>query len=159
MSCGALGLIVPGVGIAASPREITWDDLLPEGVPYSEIIGEGEMDWENDTWSPIYDDNATKLNEALNGAFIRMPGYIVPLEIGTEGVSEFLLVPYVGACVHVPPPPANQLVYVKADDPWPSEALWDAVWVEGQMQTQLKSTDLGQTGYLLTANAMEIYQW
>ena len=59
---GAAGLCLPKVGMAASPREILWEDLIPPGVPYAEIVGEGDMDVENDTWAPIYDENATKLN-------------------------------------------------------------------------------------------------
>lgn len=101
-----LGFLAPApFAYAQTPREITWDDLIPPGVPYGEIIGEGEIDMLNDTWNPIFDENARKLNEALHGAYIRMPGFIVPLEINAEGVSEFVLVPYQGACIHTPPPP------------------------------------------------------
>ena len=117
------------------------------------------MDVINDTWAPIYDANATKLNEALNGAFIRMPGFIIPFEIGVDGVTEFMLVPYVGACIHVPPPPANQLVMVESKKPWPGDDLWDPVWVTGVMRTQLQSTELGQTGYFIQAVSMEVYVW
>lgn len=144
---------------AKSAREIEWDELIPRGVPYSEIIGEGVMDEQSDFWAPVYDANATKLNERLDGAYIRMPGYIVPLELGSEGVTSFLLVPYVGACIHVPPPPANQLVFVTSEKPWPSDSIWDPVWVTGRMSTRLQSTELGQTGYELKADLMEIYEW
>ena len=75
-------LATPKTALAATPREITWDDLLPAGVPYSEIIGEGELDEVNDTWNPIYDENATKLNESLDGSYIKMPGFIIPFDIG-----------------------------------------------------------------------------
>lgn len=152
-------LAAPQVALAATPREITWDDLIPPGVPYSEIIGQGEIDEINDTWNPIFDENATKLNKALDGAFIKMPGFIIPFDVGAKGVTEFMLVPYTGACIHTPPPPANQLVMVDTKTPWPSDDLWDPVWVIGQMRTQLQSTDLGQTGYAITAEKMEIYEW
>ncbi|WP_439143503.1 DUF3299 domain-containing protein [Planktotalea sp.] len=152
-------LAAPQVALAATPREITWDDLIPPGVPYSEIIGQGEIDEINDTWNPIFDENATKLNKALDGAFIKMPGFIIPFDVSAKGVTEFMLVPYTGACIHTPPPPANQLVMVDTKTPWPSDDLWDPVWVIGQMRTQLQSTDLGQTGYAITAEKMEIYEW
>ena len=155
-----LGLLgCPRLALAAAAREITWDDLIPPGVPYSEIIGEGEIDEVNDTWRPIYDANATKLNDALNGAYVRLPGFIIPLELGSEGVVEFILVPYVGACIHTPPPPPNQLVLVRTIDPWPGDQLWDPVWVTGRMSTQLMSTEVAETGYALTADRMEIYEW
>ncbi len=151
--------LAPAAALAATPREIMWDELIPAGLPYSEIIGEGEVDLINDTWNPIYDANATKLNEDLNGAYIKMPGFIIPFDISAEGVTNFMLVPYVGACIHTPPPPANQLVMVNAETPWPGDQLWDAVWVTGMMRTQLQSTDLGQTGYEIVADAMEVYVW
>ena len=152
-------LVTPKTVLAATPREITWDDLLPAGVPYSEIIGEGELDEVNDTWNPIYDENATKLNESLDGSYIKMPGFIIPFDIGVKGVTEFMLVPYTGACIHMPPPPANQLVMVNAKTPWPSDDLWNPVWVIGMMRMQLQTTDLGQTGYAIVADQMEVYEW
>ena len=152
-------IALPGTAIAATPREVTWNDLIPPGVAYSEIIGEGEVDLANDTWNPIYDANGVKLNEDLNGAFIKMPGFIIPFDTSAEGVTSFMLVPYVGACIHTPPPPANQLVMVDSVKPWPGDQLWDPVWVTGTMHTQLQSTKLGQTGYAITANAMEVYEW
>lgn len=88
-----------------------------------------------------------------------MPGFIIPFDTSAKGVSEFMLVPYTGACIHTPPPPANQLVMVKAETPWPSDKLWDPVWVTGLMRTQLQSTDLGQTGYAIEADEMEVYEW
>ncbi len=151
--------ITPNTAFAATTREITWDDLLPPGLAYSEIIGEGEIDESNDTWNPIYDANAIKLNEDLNGTYIKMPGFIIPFDVSAEGVTNFMLVPYVGACVHTPPPPANQLVMVNAAKPWPGDELWNPVWVTGTMRTQLQSTELGQTGYSISADDMEVYVW
>jgi hypothetical protein len=154
---GSLGL--PGAAMAEAPKNVQWDDLIPPGIPYSEIIGEGEIDFVNDTWNPIYDANATKLNEALNGVLVRMPGYVIPLEQSAKGVTEFMLVPYVGACIHTPPPPANQLVLVNSDTPWEFNDLWDPVWVTGRMKTKVQDTDLGTTGYTLVAETMEPYEW
>jgi len=154
-ACAAL----PRAGFASTAKEITWDDLIPPGVAYSEIVGEGVMDELNDTWRPIFDANATKLNPALNGAYIKMPGFIIPIDLSNDGVTSFVLVPYVGACIHVPPPPPNQLVFVTTDTPWPSEDLWEAVWVTGQMAHELQTTEVAETGYALKADKMEIYVW
>ncbi len=155
MACSALSR----PALAETPWEIGWDDLIPPGVPYAEIIAEGELDEINDTWAPVFDANATKLNEALDGALIRMPGFIIPLEITRNGVTDFMLVPYIGACIHVPPPPPNQLVLAHTETPWPDDALWDAVWVIGTMRTRLQSTALAQTGYALEVKSMETYEW
>ncbi len=159
LTSGAAALALPRIARAASAREIGWEDLIPPGVPYSEIVGEGEMDEVNDTWAPIFDENATKLNEALDGARIRMPGFVLPLELDARGVTEFMLVPYVGACLHVPPPPPNQLVLAHVEEPWPGDTLWEAVWVEGTMRTVIQRNELAQTGYALAVDAMEVYEW
>ncbi|MDF1669957.1 MAG: DUF3299 domain-containing protein [Roseovarius sp.] len=159
VAAAAAGAALPSRLRARTAREITWDDLIPPGVPYSEIIGEGDMDEASDTWNPIFDANATKLNAALDGMFIRMPGYILPLEQSSEGVTEFVLVPYVGACLHVPPPPPNQLVLVQTPKPWPNNKLWEAIWVTGTMRAILQSTEVAETGYTLSAESLETYVW
>jgi hypothetical protein len=150
---------LPQAALARTPIEISWDDLIPPGVPYSEIIAEGEMDERNDIWRPVFDANATKLNPTLDGAYIKMPGFIIPIDLSTDGVTSFVLVPYVGACIHTPPPPPNQLVFVTTQTPWPSTDLWEAVWVTGQMQHEIQTTDVAETGYLLNADEMEVYVW
>lgn len=155
---GASALACPAVA-KTKAEEIQWEDLIPPGVPYSEIIGEGDMDVQNDTWAPIYDENGTKLNAALDGRRVKMPGYIVPFDMTADGVKDFILAPYLGACIHVPPPPANQLVLVSANEVWPAEKMLDAVWVSGLMRIQLQSTELGQTGYGITDAELELYQW
>jgi len=153
------GVALPKTALAKTATEITWDDLIPPGVPYSEIIAEGVTDLLNDTWQPVFDENATKLNPALDEAYIKMPGFIIPIDLSTDGVTSFILVPYVGACIHTPPPPPNQLVFVTTNTPWPSEDLWDAVWVTGKMQHEIQSTEVAETGYALTADKMETYVW
>ena len=152
-------IALPQVALARTPIEITWDDLIPPGVPYSEIIGEGVMDERNDIWLPIFDANATKLNPTLDGAYIKMPGFIIPIELSAEGVTDFVLVPYVGACIHTPPPPPNQLIFVTTETPWPNDDLWEAVWVTGEMQHDIQTTEVAETGYALKAEEMEVYVW
>jgi hypothetical protein len=111
-----------------------------------------------DTWKPVYDGNAAKLNMSLDGADVRLPGFIVPLELDAEGVTTFILVPYVGACIHVPPPPANQLVFVTTEIPWPSDSAWDPVWVTGRMSAKIRSTEIAEIGYSIAAEQIEPYE-
>lgn len=75
--------------------------------------------------------NSTRAD--YEGKTIRMPGYLLPLDITEGKVTEFLLVPWVGACIHTPPPPPNQIVYVKATEPWEVRSQWEPVYVEGTM--------------------------
>lgn len=149
----------PRCALANTPRVVMWTDLIPAGVPYAEIIGPGEMDAVEDIWLPEFDENATKLNMELHGAYIKMPGYVLPIDMSSAGVTSFILVPYVGACIHTPPPPANQLVFVDSKKPWPSDKLWDPVWVTGKMRHELQSTSLADIGYALDAELIEVFKW
>ena len=152
-------ITLPKIVFAATPREITWDDLIPNGVPYSEIIGEGQRDTQQDTWLPEFDQNGSKLNHDLNGAYIKIPGYIIPIDQTTRGVTSFVLVPYVGACIHTPPPPPNQLIFAQSAVPWNQDNLWNAVWVTGNLSHEIQTTDVAETGYALSAEKIEIYEW
>lgn len=153
----ALGAL-PHTAALADAVAISWDDLIPPGIPYSEIIGAGDIDEVADTWKPVFDENATKLNPALDGAYVRMPGYITPLDISANGLTYFILVPYLGACIHVPPPPPNQLVFVTTKTPWPVSKMDRAIWVTGWMRNKLQTTALAEIGYQLEADQIEVYQ-
>lgn len=105
------------------------------------------------------DVESTRVDDSLDGIKVRMPGYVLPLEMDGSNVREFLLVPFVGACIHVPPPPANQMVFVQADESFASDGLYEAVWVEGVITTNAGSHALSlvdgersvSTGYSLRA--------
>lgn len=73
---------------------------------------------------------------ALDGQFIRIPGYALPLEYDGAAIQEFLLVPYVGACIHVPPPPQNQMVFVKLAEPFIVTSLFAPVWITGRVKIE-----------------------
>jgi len=109
---------------------------------------------------------ASAVNPALDGKTIRMPGYVLPLEFSGSKVTEFLLVPWVGACIHTPPPEPNQIVYVKADKAFEIRRTFDAVWVTGRIaaagskrsvQIVDGSADI-DVGYSLRASLVEPYQ-
>jgi hypothetical protein len=79
---------------------------------------------------------ATAINTALVGETVRIPGYVVPLEFADQKVVEFLLVPTAGACIHTPPPPANQVVHVRYPTGVTVKGLYDAIWVKGRIEAQ-----------------------
>ena len=156
-------------GGAASYQELTWDDLLPadwdpmqafEGIDLNELADLDDADPRADAaleklkamW------NDAPANPAVAGKAIRIPGFLVPLEYGDQAVTEFLLVPYFGACIHVPPPPANQIIHVKAAEPYATESYMDAVWVQGVIELAKSQTDLGDSGYRLDADTVERYE-
>src|SRR5450830_986191 len=97
--------------------------------------------------------------QSLNGQHIRRPGYIVPLEVSEEGrTTEFLLVPYFGACIHVPPPPSNQIVHVKSEVGVKLDELYQPYWIEGAMQVKPSSSELADAGYQMDAEKIYIYE-
>ncbi len=82
-------------------------------------------------------------NPELHNQLVQMQGFFLPLEFNGQKVSEFLLVPYVGACIHEPPPPANQIVYGKLDQPIdPPSSLYTVVTVTGRMSTEATKPEL-----------------
>ena len=82
------------------------------------------------------------VNNDLKGRLIRLAGYILPLEFSESGVDEFFLVPYVGACIHVPPPPPNQIVYIRTKEKIIVEELYRPVWVTGRLNIEASSRNL-----------------
>jgi len=102
----------------------------------------------------------------LDGQRVRLPGFLLPLDTAGGKVREFLLVPVVGACVHVPPPPPNQIVHVRTDAGYAVNAMFDPVWVVGRMSVSSGSHDLTlvdgsagvQTGYAMRAEKIEPYK-
>jgi hypothetical protein len=110
----------------------------------------------------------TAVVEELNGQTVRIPGYLLPLEVSSEKVTEFLLVPYIGACIHVPPPPQTQIVHVNVlhNGGYKNTKLYEPVWVTGQINIQSMNKELylvdGSTGidigYAMQANRVEPYK-
>jgi len=106
------------------------------------------------------------MDPALDGVRIRMPGYALPLEYDGKIVTEFLLVPWVGACIHTPPPPPNQIVYVKSDKGIEKAGRFTPVWVTGEMTIESATKSLFlvdgsagiDVGYSLKANLVEPYR-
>jgi hypothetical protein len=97
--------------------------------------------------------------KALDGQQIRLPGYIVPLEVSEEGrTTDFLLVPYFGACIHVPPPPSNQIVHVKSEVGVKLDELYQPYWVEGPMQVKPSTSELADAGYQMEAQKIYVYE-
>ena len=92
---------------------------------------------------------------ALDGKRVRIGGYVVSLDFDTTRVKEFLLVPFVGACIHVPPPPANQIVYVKSAEGFEVTGMFEPVWVTGTLKVTTAFTGLAEAGYSLNADKVE----
>lgn len=143
-------LLVSQMAIANKPLELFWEDMVPPDyqTPDSPMDHNGSM-MQMGIDAPII--------ESLNGKLVKIPGFVVPLEGDNKTTTEFLLVPYFGACIHVPPPPANQIVYVKFSTAVPIDNLYDAVWVTGTLSTKGWKGDLATVGYSLVGISVSPY--
>ncbi|RKQ95467.1 DUF3299 domain-containing protein [Maricaulis maris] len=141
---------------------INWDDLLPEGEleRIEELYNASSAIMEmNHFGGQMMQIGTFNVEEGLIGRTVRMPGYILPLDYQPGGdITEFLLVPYFGACIHTPPPPPNQIVYVTAAEPVRVERLWAAVWVTGQLSSDRHINELGDAAYTMELISHEPYR-
>jgi hypothetical protein len=151
---------VPATGTAAI-RKIEWDELLPKEerdnfnseppAPVHDYLGGGSAALQSGSFS---------VNLALNGVAVKIPGFVVPLDVSADGtVKEFFLVPYFGACIHVPPPPPNQIVYVKLPRSMKVDSLYDPQWVTGRLRVETKNSRFGAAAYTLEGDKVEPYKY
>lgn len=138
---------------------VMWDDLLPkteeDGTFFDTLKQLGVV--QHGETIPWMKQPPAKMVNDYNERRVRIPGYVVPLTFVGDGVTEGLLVPYVGACIHVPPPPANQIVFLRFSQPTPQDGLWDPVWATGRFNTAAVETELAEAGYVMTETATEPY--
>lgn len=145
-------LELPGQGLADIIKQFQPRiDEIPEGDPAEDAL----LDELQDAL------NRAPVNPALHGKQVKIPGFISPLEVDNEKgvVKEFLLVPYFGACIHVPPPPLNQTLLVKPQEGKSigMERMYEPVWVYGTMRTDTIHTQLASAGYQIHEARVELY--
>jgi hypothetical protein len=161
---GALAL----PSLANEYKEIEWDELMPEGWKKKVILeltrmrrygslmdGDPRADEAYEKLKKVWD--AAPPTKTYLGKQIRIPGYAVPLDAERMQSSEFLLVPYFGACVHSPPPPANQIILVKPPKGSKVRTM-DAIWVNGTLLEGKTNSDAGTSTYILNADKITPYR-
>jgi len=167
-----LGLMA-GAAVAAAPETanrgptsvmtLEWTDLIPLNArdQQSSAPAAAAHDYLGESGPAAVQQSANApVNTELDGKQVKIPGFIVPLDVAKDGtVSEFFLVPYFGACIHVPPPPPNQIVYVTSPKGIALDSIYEAYWITGTMKMQDKSTRLGAAAYSLSADKVEIYKY
>jgi len=147
------------------PKVIYWQDLMPEN---EDIVLEALQKQQESTMGALSHSmgagGAQRQLKSFNvvqdydGQKVKLPGFVVPLEFSPTGeVSEFLFVPYQGACVHLPPPPPNQIVYAKAKEKTYFGDMWSPIWLIGTMRTEQYLNDMGDAAYTLEIDRWEQY--
>lgn len=152
----AASTLLPQIARAEAFIDLDWTDLVPEG---QTVIPDALRDLIDHETLPMSSQQpaSSGYRTEWNGQVVRLPGFIVPLDFDDRGVTAFILVPYVGACVHVPPPPANQLVLVTTSTPYESEGLFEPVNVIGMIGVSAMVTQVAEIGYALSADTIEPY--
>lgn len=154
-----------GATPAAVYKEIGWDALIPSGWDPQKAFKGIDLGTLRDS-DPRAMEALQRLREtwenapveaSLRGKHIRIAGFMVPLERKGEEVTEFLLVPYFGACIHTPPPPANQIIHVLASKPLKGIQTMDPVWVSGTLDIARSDSPLGTSGYRMTGEIVLPY--
>jgi len=150
----------------AGVRDATWEELIPADwdplkdfrhIDLARIKDGDEKAYElMQKLRDIYDRAPT--NPKVEGHRVRLPGYIVPIEEVRGEIKEFLLVPYFGACIHTPPPPANQIIHVRLKQPLKGLRTMDAVWASGPLKSFVSNTSMGVSGYRMEALHVERYR-
>lgn len=150
--------------------DMDWDELIPAGFTFDPIMEAIDLDSysimdldDNDPEAQrLYRDLQALLADvpaepALQGVKGRLPGFAVPLDFDGDRVYSFLLVPYFGACIHTPPPPANQMVFVEIAEGFRLPSLYDPVIIEGAFDVTRYDDDLGTAGYRMQADRVMLY--
>ncbi len=157
----ALVIVGGWLVLTSGPRSVQADPsdgarIRAAGVPWDST----EVDWQ---LLASLDYNTGEMSpelEAVVGREVKVPGYMVPLEDWAGEVSEFLLVPYVGACVHTPPPPPNQLVYVKMQyGRRVPVSFWDPVWIHGTLTLEETTNVYTSVSFKMVGTSIAPYEW
>lgn len=148
--------------------EIEWESLMPPSyiVTLEDMYSNPDyidLDDYSDKAQRMFDEMMQTLASApvvedMDGRMVSIPGFVVPLEGVGDVVDRFFLVPYFGACIHVPPPPSNQIIDVHYEPGTRVESLYDAVLISGRLTTEVYSHEMGTSGYRLEAFRIQPYE-
>lgn len=170
MRCLWLALLLFVGAAQAALEETDWLDLMPESDRQALLdmpdISHDTPEAESGFYAPgglrSTDKNlpavmySAQTVAALDGTKILLGGYPVPLETNEQGrFVEFFLVPYPGACIHVPPPPPNQIVLVRYAKGVDLTDIYQPLWVEGTLQVEVSSNELADSAYTIAAQRVE----
>jgi hypothetical protein len=144
--CCVIALPLAGVGIYAAMNK--------SGKAAS--VASTQVDWVQYRELDLTTGRPSERLASLDGKRVRSPGFMVPLEDNRSEVTEYLLVPNAQACVHAPPPPANQMVYVRMVN-GPAKMIYGPVWVEGTLRVASQAHQYGNAGFQIYGEITEPY--
>nr|WP_092025445.1 DUF3299 domain-containing protein [Marinobacter zhejiangensis] len=142
----------------AELTEIDWLELMPAS-DLALLESLPEIGHDGDEAVTLPDEIMTgRVVPEMSGVSGKIAGFIVPLKTTQDmAILEFFLVPYYGACIHVPPPPPNQIIHVTYPSGFRIDALYEPVWVSGTIEIQRVEHDIGTAAYVIQADSIELY--
>lgn len=143
---------------AAAERELDWLEMMPADELAALERGEGPaVQHEGNRRMPQF--GTFRTVDAVLDRAVRLPGYVVPLADDAGGrLTEFLFVPYYGACIHVPPPPPNQIVHVQLAQPIGMPDMYSPFFLAGTLQAEQVDADLAGSAYVMRNAQLRPYE-
>ncbi|MEM7642068.1 MAG: DUF3299 domain-containing protein [Pseudomonadota bacterium] len=157
----------------ADVRTLSWMDLMPEAEraaqeiaqahvlaqnpsdPFAQLAMDFDGEGSDAPWQPLPQSNPdAKPRDDLDGKIVALSGYMTPLDFTARETRAFLFVPYVGACIHVPAPPANQIVLVETEEPVPVLDMWQPFTAVGRLRVERLDTGLAESAYVMSLDRM-----
>lgn len=153
-----LGVVLSLRGLAAEEvREADWLELMPKDEVEALMNAQASVAMDH----TLRGQQTGTFNTVpgLDGQKIKLAGYIVPSQTTEDGqLQEFFLVPYFGACIHVPPPPPNQIILARLEKPIPMTEIYDAFWITGTLKVEKTESEIAATAYTMAVDEVKLYE-
>jgi hypothetical protein len=138
-------ILLAPLAVAEEPREVEWKELMPMG--WKPKMPDFSSFFHDPTTPAAAQDEDAPVVEALDDTLVSIKGWLVPLEWGMDALKEFLFVPWFGACIHVPPPPPNQIIRVTLEKGVPEREMFEPQQLTGRLRTERSESELALAGY------------
>ena len=161
----ALTLAAPPVRSEDWP-ELKWPELIPKDWDPRAVFKDLDLSKMQDSDPRAMEAldrmkaawDTAPVEKTLAGRRVRIAGFVIPLERKGDKFTEFLLLPYFGACIHSPPPPANQIIHARSARPLAGIKTMDPLWVWGTLGIERSSSPWGTAGYRLQVTGTSPYE-
>lgn len=135
--------------------EINWSDLMPPNWDsvkkfsqfnfYKFKDGDPAAEVELKKMRAIF--YKAPIEPKMNDRKISISGFMIPLNKKDEPIKDFLLVAFVGTCIHEAPPAANQTIHVTVTEPLQGVKAMAPITIKGVINTAYIDTPMGGAGY------------
>jgi uncharacterized protein len=160
MVATTVALLLFSFGYFAVKGNFFFKDILGSfmGFSFGSYFETPEIHWKDLEAFDYITGEASSYLKGFHDKPVKVPGFMVPLEDHKRSVTEFLLVPTPQACIHVPPPPPNQMILVKTQQGFSTPVAMGPIWVYGTFRLQGVRHQYGESSFSLEVFRVEPYQ-